>query len=153
MSEGNKSYQQGLIDGVKLWGSGCGKQTGCDVCPIGVIREADMSCQEFARQFPEKFVSMLTDMESEKYTYANEYNLRMPNTNLTVEQMVDLGMCRKMIFEGYTDCEETDCESCWNEQYIGDITEEHSDKDGIDDSVFEEDAGEDFNIPILDEDF
>lgn len=116
------SYNQGGIDAIKTWAEACGRQQDCSVCPIGVIRGVDLSCQEFASKYPKKYLSLLREMNQEEYTYLDEYRIRFPHINLSLEEMIELGMCRKIIFEGYGACEESNCEECWQEQYAGDVT-------------------------------
>lgn len=126
MTDNNKSHQQGMIDGIELWGTVCGKQGNCEGCPIGSIRGTNVTCQDFARQFPAKMLSILKEMNEGQLTYYEEYCMRFPECNLDLETLA-AGTCRKMIFEGYCGCDKADdpaaCEACWKEQYIGDITE------------------------------
>lgn len=118
----SNSYNQGEVDAIKLWGEVCGSQANCEQCPIGSIRGTNVTCQDFARQFPAKMLSLLKEMNNEDLTYFKEYCMRFPECNMSVE---DLSMCacRKVIFEGYTDCSGGDCVNCWKEKYTGDITE------------------------------
>ena len=80
MSDGSKSYEQGVQDGVKLWGEACGKQANCDSCPIGMLKGANITCQEFAQKFSPKMTSMLKEMRDGDYTYFDEYVTRFPET-------------------------------------------------------------------------
>ena len=121
-----KSHQQGMIDGLELWGRVCGQQGNCENCPIGTIRGAGVTCQDFARQFPAKMLSILREMDEEQVTYYKEYCMRFPDCNLPIEGL-SLCACRKAIFEGYVGCESASdeaCMQCWNETYTGDVTEE-----------------------------
>lgn len=117
-----KSYKQGQIDALELWGKTCGKQGNCESCPIGSLRGANVSCQDFAKQFPAKMLSILTEMNEEEITYYQEYCMRFPECNLDAEDLAELA-CRKAVFEGYVGCEGGDCLACWNERYMGDVTE------------------------------
>jgi hypothetical protein len=119
----SKSYSQGMIDGIELWGKACSKQGDCSVCPIGVLKGANITCQDFAKQFPAKMVSILKEIDEEQITYYEEYLTRFPECQLAVEAVADL-MCRKLTFEGYTECEDGDCLACWQEKYVGDVTED-----------------------------
>lgn len=121
----SKSYKQGMIDGIELWGTVCGKQGNCDTCPIGSIRGTNVTCQDFARQFPAKMLSILSEMNEGELTYYEEYCTRFPECNLTVEELAAC-TCRKAVFEGYLMCESAEdssaCESCWKEVYTSDVT-------------------------------
>lgn len=121
-----KSYKQGLVDGVALWGRVCGKQGNCEVCPIGSVRGANVTCQDFATQFPAKMVSILTEMDNSEITYFEEYTIRFPECNLPIETLANCA-CRKAVFEGDLSCtadSEEQCIACWNEIYTGDVTSE-----------------------------
>lgn len=119
----NNSYQQGLIDGIQLWGAACSRQGQCDNCPIGSIRGTGVTCQEFAKEFPAKMVSILTEMSKGELSYYEEYCTRFPMCNMTVE-ILSKAVCRKAVFEGYINCEGGDCVACWKEKYVSDVTEE-----------------------------
>lgn len=125
MSESReKSYQSGIIDGIELWGRVCGRQGACESCPVGAMRGANVTCQDFARQFPEKMVSLLQEMDKKDLTFYEEYCTRFPECNMSIEDLATVS-CRKVLFEGYIFCEKTDksdCIKCWNERYTGDIT-------------------------------
>ena len=127
MSDGSKSYEQGVQDGVKLWGEACGKQANCDSCPIGMLKGANITCQEFAQKFSPKMTSMLKEMRDGDYTYFDEYVTRFPETKDNVEDVSGY-ICRKYVFEGEVDCPYSDdaerCKACWLEQYEGDIQAE-----------------------------
>lgn len=120
-----KTYQQGVIDGIALWGRTCGKESNCEGCPIGSIRGAGVTCQDFARQFPAKMASILKEMDEGQITYFEEYCLRFPSCQLDVEQLA-LVACRKACFEGNVSCkrmeEEGACEACWKEVYVADVS-------------------------------
>lgn len=124
MSE--RGYNEGLQDGISLWGRVCGKQGSCDTCPIGTLRGANVTCQEFAKQFPAKMVSILTEMDNDALSYYEEYCTRFPSCNLPIDVLAEC-TCRKAVFEGYLDCpladEEGACLKCWQEQYTADVTE------------------------------
>ena len=112
----SKSYNQGMIDGIKLWGETCGRQGTCENCPIGSIRGTNVTCQDFAKQFPAKMLSILKEMKEGTLTYYEEYCTRFPECNLTVEELAAC-TCR---------CEKADdqsaCEMCWKETYSSDVT-------------------------------
>lgn len=122
-----KDYGQGLVDGIQLWGTVCGRQGACEECPIGSLRGAGVSCQDFARQFPAKMLSILKEMNEGEITFYEEYCTRFQSCNLPVEVLAKAA-CRKAIFEGYLDCEGGDCEACWKERYIADITMERTEE-------------------------
>ena len=98
MADNNKSHQQGMIDGIELWGTVCGKQGNCEGCPIGSIRGTNVTCQDFARQFPAKMLSILKEMNEGQLTYYEEYCMRFPECNLDLETLA-AGTCRKMILK------------------------------------------------------
>lgn len=122
-----KTYQQGVIDGIALWGRTCGSQGNCDVCPIGSIRGTGVTCQDFAKQFPAKMASILKEMDEGQLTYYAEYCMRFPSCQLNVDTLA-LTVCRKTAFEGKVDCEKMDdddaCKACWLEPYQSDVSEE-----------------------------
>lgn len=120
------SYERGLQDGVALWGAVCGSQANCKVCPIGVVRGAGVTCQDFAMHFPQKFISILKDMNQQDYTYFDEYCSRFPESNLNVDDLMQVA-CRKAIFEGYLECKGGNCKDCWLETYTDDVTVDYSD--------------------------
>lgn len=124
----DKSYEQGKQDALELYGKVCGKQSSCSDCMIGQLRGESLTCQEFMAQFPGKMISLLTEMDSEKYTYFDEYVTRFPNCNLPLEALADI-VCRKAVFEGFVACEGGDCKACWSEAYLSDITEENEDSE------------------------
>lgn len=132
MSDTPKSHQQGMIDGIELWGRVCGKQGNCDGCPIGSIRGTNVTCQDFAKQFPAKMLSILKEMDKGELTYYEEYCTRFPECNLSVD-VLSLAMCRKAVFEGFVDCPHADdeeaCLKCWQEVYQGDVTEVSSEEE------------------------
>lgn len=116
----NDTYSKGLIDGIRLWGEACGRQASCDTCQLGLLRGCDMTCQEFASKFPEKMLSLLKEMNSGVISYYDEYALRFPSSQLTVEELA-ICTCRRAIFEGYLDCDSGDdtgaCVECWLKPY------------------------------------
>lgn len=122
----SKSHQQGMIDGIELWGKTCGRQGTCENCPIGSIRGTNVSCQDFASKFPAKMLSILKEMNEGELSFYEEYCIRFPNCNLDLETLAAC-TCRKAVFEGYLDCEKASdtaaCEACWREKYVADVTE------------------------------
>ena len=127
-----KTYQQGVIDGIALWGRTCGAQGNCEMCPIGSIRGTGVTCQDFARQFPSKMASILKEMDEDEISFYSEFCMRFPSCQLSVEQLA-LTACRKTVFEGKLDCEkigdEAACRACWLETYITDVTEDEEDEE------------------------
>ena len=117
-----KSYRQGMIDAIEMWGTICGNNANCENCLIGAACETGITCQEFARRHPSKMISILEEMKKGETTYYNEYSIRFPNSKLSVEELSDC-CCRKAVFEGYTECEGGNCVECWNDIYSGDVTE------------------------------
>lgn len=122
-----KSYRQGMIDGIQLWGNACSRQGICSKCPISVLAGAGVACQEFAKQFPAKTLTILQEVADQPLSYYEEFCLRFPNANVNVQTLALLA-CRKAVFEGYISCngkdDGLDCVECWSETYEGDITEE-----------------------------
>lgn len=116
------SYNQGQIDALQKWGNACGKQPNCDACMVNSVKGEGITCQEFAAQFPAKFLSLITEMSNSEYTFFDEYVTRFPNCNLDVETLANVA-CRKAIFEGYVGCDSGDCVECWKQAYVGDVTE------------------------------
>lgn len=117
-----KSYEQGVQDGVALWGRTCGRMEDCESCQVGIIKGVNVTCQEFAKQFPAKMVSLLKEMDKGEITYAEEYRTRFPECGMSAEDLYQNGVCRKTIFEGYVGFCDNDCVKCWNEVYTGDVT-------------------------------
>lgn len=118
------TYTQGMIDMAKIFGTVCDTCVSCDKCNVGIVKGADLSCMEFARQFPKKFVSLLVDQYQEGLSYFDEYILRFPQSTMDVDTLVELGICRKAIFEGYLECEllSSECKRCWLETYEQDVS-------------------------------
>ena len=118
----SKTYEQGMQDAIELYGRVCSSQGSCPDCLIGQLKGEGVACQEFMRKFPGKMISLLTEMDSDKYTYYNEYITRFPNCTLDLKTLSEVA-CRKSLFEGYIACDGSkSCEECWNEVYEGDIT-------------------------------
>ena len=117
--------EAGMIEAVQLWGRTCGRQGACDICPVGAIRGANVTCQEFAEKFPEKFLSILQEMDADEgtYSYYSEFCLRFPECQHPIENVAKIA-CRRAIFEGDVNCpygDEGDCIACWNAPYEGDV--------------------------------
>ena len=123
-NQNEKGFKSGMIAGLEIYGRVCGKQANCEQCPVGSIRGTGVTCQDFAKQFPAKMLSILQEMDEGQLTFFEEYCTRFPNCNLSVEELAQI-MCRKACFEGYCACEKEgqDCVDCWNETYVSDITE------------------------------
>lgn len=123
-------YDRGQVDALELWGRVCSGKERCEKCAIGVAKSAGMTCQEFASKFPEKFLSLLSEMDKGYTTYLEEYTRRFPDAHNSLDTLIGMGMCRKAIFEGYLLCEvdnsldgsKSVCEACWNERYMADIS-------------------------------
>lgn len=143
MNDNEKSlqYTSGAIDALKLYGTVCGNSGSCEGCPVVAAAPTGMNCTEFAKQFPEKFYSILQDMSKREYTYYNEFNVRFPACSRPVEELAQV-CCRKAVFEGYVGCEGSPdpdhCVKCWLEQYAGDITENVEEKtESFGESIFD----------------
>lgn len=127
--EREKSYQSGIEAGIAMWGRVCGSQGNCSTCPIGALRGANVTCQDFAKNFPAKMVSILTEMDEKQISYYQEYCMRFPECNIPINELAQM-VCRKVVFEGYVFCDKcsgdnqnvSECIACWNEKYNGDIT-------------------------------
>lgn len=119
MSE-KKTYEQGMIDAVKIYGEACGGKVNCSECGVGVVIGADVSCHEFAQKFPQKFITLLKESLNNGVSYAEVYAMRFPNSSLSAEDLANLGMCRKVIFDGDLTCnkDSTECLNCWKSIYM-----------------------------------
>jgi len=115
----SKTYEQGLIDMSKAYGRACGSCDSCEQCNVGIVKGEGISCPEFAQKFPKKFVSLILDQTSDGISYYQEYLIRFPRVELSVDELVSLGMCRKAIFDGNAECNRpsSDCKGCWLEKY------------------------------------
>ncbi len=115
------TYEQGMQDAIEMWGDICSRKSVCSECIIGIIK-GDMDCTEFAKQFPKKFVSLLKEASEGSITYAEEFHVRFPASPLSTEELVEMGYCRRALYEGYLKCERpsTDCVACWNENFVKD---------------------------------
>lgn len=123
MANGNES---GMLEAIQLWGRTCGRQGACDICPVGAIRGANVTCQEFAEKFPEKFLSILQEMDADEgtYSYYSEFCLRFPECQHPIENVAKMA-CRRAIFEGDLTCpygDNGDCVACWAAAYEGDVS-------------------------------
>lgn len=117
----DKSYKQGKLDGIKLYADVCSSQGSCSDCLIGLVKGEDITCQEFMSKFPGKAVSLLTEMNESEHSFYNEYCIRFPNSDLSVDDIAEV-VCRKAVFEGYIGCDGGDCKECWLEPYSSDVT-------------------------------
>lgn len=115
-----KTYQEGMNDAIKLWGTVCGRQGSCEDCLLSQIAGIGGTCQDVAKQFPAKTVSLLSEMAGKPLTYAQEYATRFPASGMNAEMLYESGVCRKTIFEGNVECSGGDCVACWNQIYEGD---------------------------------
>lgn len=149
--EMQKSYNRGMIDGIKLWGDVCQVMENCDRCPIALIAGANVTCAQFASKFPEKTCSLMKEMREKDHTYFDEYVTRFPNCNMNVEDL-SFCACRKAIFEGFTGCDNEDqdeCIRCWKQTYGGDVTVDPSEYEQEEaDEVIEND-----DEPLSEEEF
>ena len=116
----DKTYTDGLRDGIQKFGTFCKNHGDCSSCKISEHLNDDMDCAEFAGHFPQQFLAIIESSDS-NYSYYNEFCKRFSNSGLSIEELAD-SACRKAIFEGYVDCEREDCVACWNEHYTGDVT-------------------------------
>ena len=116
-----ESYRQGQIDGIQLVGQVC---TGhdCSDCAVGQMVGDSMTCFEFMSQYPNKMLSLMSEEASKDYTFYNEYRVRFPYSNLTVDELAAC-TCRKALFGGTLECDldESKCVECWNATYTGDV--------------------------------
>lgn len=120
------AYYAGFVDAFKRWGSACSKQANCEECPIGIVKAGGITCSEFAKQFPEKFASLITEMDTDApISFFEEFCMRFPNCNINVDGVSQLA-CRKAIYEGYLECDKPRemCIDCWLEPFYGDVTEQ-----------------------------
>lgn len=127
----SESYEKGVQDGIRLWGDACSRMENCESCPVGVCKGSGISCQDFAKQFPAKMVSLLKEVKNKSITYAEEYRIRFPECGMSAEELYQNGMCRRAIFEGYVACEESDCIKCWNAPYVGDVELSEEEEGGL----------------------
>lgn len=118
-----KNNNEAMAEALKLWGTVCGSKGACETCPVSAFLDTGMTCMDFAKAYPKKFLSILKDHEGE-HTYYNEFCIRFPQCDLSDVECSSL-FCRKAMFEGYLDCDKSDdaCLECWKEQYAGDVTE------------------------------
>lgn len=126
MANESNSKVNNMKEALALWGRVCGRQGACDICPVGAIRGTNITCQEFAQKFPDKFLSLLQEMDAKEdgYTYYNEYCVRFPECNQPIENVAQMA-CRLALFEGGLSCpfgDNADCVACWNTPYVGDIS-------------------------------
>lgn len=124
--EPEATYMEGLQDGISLFGSVCSKEANCDECPVSLIKNTNMTCQQFAADYPQKMLSILMELNNKDVSFFDEYCIRFPSCNLSVDLLSKVA-CRKAVFEGYCGCggeqEGLNCKNCWLEKYIGDVTE------------------------------
>lgn len=127
----DETYEKGKQDGLRLYGRVCSHQSRCDGCMIGQLIGETLTCQEFMSSYPQKMLSLLTEMDKKEYTYYDEFVTRFPSCNLSLPDLAET-TCRKLVFEGVVDCENGDCEKCWKEIYVSDVStvfDEDEDKD------------------------
>lgn len=118
-----KNNNEAMAEALKLWGTVCGSKGSCDTCAVVAFLDAGMTCMDFAKAYPKKFLSILKEHEGD-HNYYNEFCIRFPKCDLTEAECATL-FCRKAMFQGYLDCEKSDddCLACWQEKYAGDVTE------------------------------
>ena len=128
MADDKKTYEQGMEDGVQLFGKVCTKMGNCANCPVGEVRGEQISCPAFAKQFPKKMVSLLKSADDADYTYYDEFVTRFPNNGTDVETLAT-NVCRQFVFGGVANfvCDkdvEADpsvCVDCWLKHYEEDV--------------------------------
>ena len=122
-----KTYEQGMIDAIQKYGKVCDKyiKRKCDGCPLEYASRGTTGCIQLAKESPEKFLSELKQADN-SHTYSDEFRFRYPASGLSTEELVTLGMCRKIIFDGYFECENygnengtEECVLCWEQLYKG----------------------------------
>ena len=126
--EKKKTYEDGLADGVKLWGEACSRMGNCGDCPLGDLRGDKTTCAEFCKQFPKKSVSALKSALDADYTYYDEYLTRFPNCDTDVETLAN-NVCRQFVFGGFANftCDKdvvenpSLCVDCWLHKYEMDV--------------------------------
>ena len=116
----NKTYEDGLVDSLRLYGNVCSSYGSCASCPVSQLLRGE-SCTVYARQNPNGFLSALQQASNTEHSYYNEYITRFPDCTLSIDE-ISKSICRKAVFEGYISCQGGDCKSCWLEKYGGDVT-------------------------------
>lgn len=129
-----KTYMDGYKDALVDYAEQCSKHTACSDCPMyamlggsGDIGGA-VSCRDFLMKFPERAASIIKQMKGEGHTFFDEYLLRFPDYQGSVEDLAALDYCRDAIFYSKYDCSKTSkmmtdeekakvCAHCWLEQY------------------------------------
>ena len=111
-----ETYEQGVVDGLRLYGDACARQGDCASCPIGALADAGVSCRDLLRQSPEKVAGLLNEMVGHELTFYEEYCLRFPETGMSVEELGEF-VCRRVVFEGVASCQGGDCKACWSKPY------------------------------------
>lgn len=122
MIKDKENLMPGMIKAAEMYGTVCSSRN-CEDCAVGIVKGSGLTCAEFAKQFPKKFVSLLWDESQDGLTYAEEYQTRFPESDVNLEMLIAMGMCRKAIFEGDISCEiasEENCKQCWTTRYITD---------------------------------
>ena len=114
----NKTYEDGLVDGIQKYGAFCSSFGDCSSCSVGK-QLGSLSCAEFAKKFPQRFLAEANSGIG--YSFYNEYCRRFPNSRMSVETLAD-SACRKVLFEGFTGCQGGDCVACWNEKFTTERT-------------------------------
>lgn len=119
----NKTYEQGMLDGIQLYGKVCSTKGNCDQCPLKTVAGIGVTCTMFAASHPTQALAVMKNMNGEELTYFDVYNMRFPASGVSLENLSQTA-CRKAIFEGYCSCEDDmDCMDCWKMPYRGDVTE------------------------------
>ena len=132
-----QDYENGYRDAVKRYGEVCSNSGNCNSCPIGSQLGVGVSCADFAKNEPDRFAALLKIDTG--HTYYNEFTRRFPMQSMSIGE-VATNVCRKVVFEGYFDCEGGDCVSCWKEQYTSDVTvnPNETNKDTLNMSYFDD---------------
>lgn len=115
--EKSESYMQGLQDGVTLVASVCHTHN-CEDCKLSQA-SGELSCMDFVANHPSEATSILLDMEQGGHSYYDEYCVRFPESEVSVEDLAAT-VCRKVIFEGDFTCpieDENTCIECWKSDY------------------------------------
>ena len=115
-----KTYEDGLRDGIGKFGGFCASHGDCSSCAVHALIPVGETCPVYISHSPASVLTLI-DGQDESYSYYNEFCNRFPNAGLSVEVLAN-SACRKVVFEGYTECAGGDCEKCWQEHYTGDIT-------------------------------
>lgn len=130
--DNSKTYNEGLKDGLALYGRVCATEGNCQTCAIGIIKGDDITCAEFLKQFPNKALSILRDKDEKGYSYMDEFFVRNPECALSREEVADSFCCEEMfniqgntcpMTKGANGEEVPDCSKCWG-VHFGEVYKE-----------------------------